>query len=149
MLLSIPDIRQADDYDCGSAAVAAVDTFHGARRRAPWNLSNRTDGMSPDTVAALLRAMGYRVLSGPMVAGLADLHHYTRAGLPVLCPITVDAGGHWVVVRGVGRGRVYLHDPTHGARSVRAHTWLDGWRDTSASGHPYDGWGVVAAPCVA
>lgn len=145
MLLTIPDIRQREDFDCGSAAVDSLCAFYGPRRRTPVKLANRIDGMSPDTVSAVLRALGFRVLAGPMVGGLADLQHYTRAGLPVLCPITVDAGGHWVVVRGVERGRVYLHDPTHGPRSVRAQAWLGGWRDTSASGHEFDQWGIVAA----
>ena len=145
MLLTIHDIRQREDFDCGSAAVDSLCAFHGVRQRGPVKLANRIDGMAPDTVAAVLRALGFRVLSGPMVGGISDLQHFTRAGLPVLCPITVAAGGHWVIVRGVERARVYYQCPTNGPVSMSAAKWMDGWRDTSASGHEFDRWGIVAA----
>lgn len=56
----------------------------------------------------------------------------------------MEAGGHWVIVRGVERTRVYYQCPTYGPQSVTARKWLDGWRDMSESGHDYDGWGIVA-----
>lgn len=145
MLLDLPDLRQQTDYDCGACAVDVIARFHGLRARGPAKLANAVQGMAPDTVAAVLRSLGLRVLAGPLVGGIADLQHYTRAGLPVLCPITADAGGHWVAVRGVERRRVHYHCPTNGPRTMGLQTWLDGWRDTSASGHDFDRWGIVAA----
>jgi hypothetical protein len=62
--------------------------------------ANPVQGMAPDTLAAVLRSLGLRVLAGQMVGGIADLQHFTRLGCPVACPITESAGGHWVVVAG-------------------------------------------------
>lgn len=143
MLLKIPDIRQGTDYDCGAACIDAVCRYWGRRSRGPVSLANPVQGMAPETVAAWLRSLGAKVLSGSLF-GVADLQHFTRAGLPVLCPITAAGGGHWVVVRGVERGRVYYHCPVEGEVSVRAAQWLDQWRDHTDSGHTYDRWGIVA-----
>ncbi len=145
MLLNLPDIRQREAFDCGSAVVDAICQYHGLIQTGPVKLSNAIAGMSPDTLTAVLRGIGYRVLSGPMVGGLADLQHYTRRGLPVLCPITLDASGHWVIVRGVERRAVHYHDPDAGPQTMAAQKWLDGWRDMSESGHDFDRWGIVAA----
>src|SRR5262245_40981761 len=106
-MVEVPDIRQHEDYSCGDAAIDAALGALGVRRARGTKLANEVQGMAPDTVAAILRASGVSVLAGPMVTGVDGLKHYTANGLPVLCPIA-DYGGHWVVVRGVQRGRVYF-----------------------------------------
>ena len=143
MLLSIPDIRQQRDYDCGAAALDAVCRYWGKRARGPVALASPVEGMAPDTVAAWLRSLGARVLAGGLF-GVSCLQHYTRSGLPVLCPITLEGVGHWVVVRGVERNKVYYHDPATGPDSMSARAWLDCWRDSTGGGHTYDRWGIVA-----
>lgn len=144
VILDIPDIRQAEDYDCGSAALDAVARFHGLRKRGPVRLANPVQGMSPDTVEAVLRSLGLRVLSGTMT--LPDLQSLTRSGRPVLCPVTTQGGGgHWVVVRGVARRTVYTHCPLFGRLSVRAADWLAGWRDATRAGHEFDRWGIATS----
>lgn len=139
VLLDIPDIRQAADYDCGAAALDAVARFHGIRERGPAKLCNVVQGMSPDMIEAWLRAVGLRVLSGSMTVD--DLQHLTRTGRPVLCPTTLY-GGHWVVVRGVERGRVHYHCPTIGANKMTFAWWLLHWRDATRAGHEFDRWGI-------
>lgn len=141
MLLDIPDVRQASDYDCGAACLDAVAQFHGLRVRGPARLANAVQGMSPDTVEAVLRALGLPVLSGTMA--VADLRHLTRTGRPVLCPVA-RAGGHWVVVRGVARGKVHFHDPAAGPGAEREADWLAGWRDVARSGAEFARWGIGA-----
>lgn len=139
MLLDIPDIRQQADYDCGAAALDAVLSFHGLRVRGPVRLANAVQGMSPDTVEAVLRSVGLAVLSGTMTVG--DLRHLTRAGRPVLCPVSAG-GGHWVVVRGVARGRVHFHCPTRGPVHTPELHWVAEWVDTSRSGQTFSHWGI-------
>lgn len=139
MLLDIPDIRQADDYDCGAAALDAIARFHGLRARGPVALANPVQGMAPDTVEAVLRSLGLSVLSGTMTVD--DLRHLTRSGRPVLCPVA-HHGGHWVVVRGVERGRVYYHCPAAGPAVLREADWLAAWRDTSRTGQRFLQWGI-------
>lgn len=147
-MLTIPDIRQGADYDCGDAAIDAALGALNVRRKRGTKLASASHGTAPDTVAAVLRAAGVAVLAGPMVTGIEGLRHFTRAGCPVLCAIA-EHGGHWVVVRGVtggsARGRVHFHCPCDGADSRSWSEWGRVWHDwESDSGHRYIQWGVVA-----
>lgn len=146
-MLTLPDVRQADDYDCGWAAVDAVAQYWGKRTRGPAKLANRVQGMQPDTVEAVLRSLGFSVLSGTMYVGL--LRELTAAGNPVLCPITLatEGGpvGHWVVVRGVARGRVHYHCPAAGPKATSYTKWVDAWRDSHRVSQ-FDRWGVCPMP---
>lgn len=144
MILEIPDVRQATDYDCGAAAVDAVCAFHGLRKRGPSRLANAVQGMCPSTVEAVLRSLGLSVLSGAME--LSDLKHLTQTGRPVLCPITTeDDGGHWVVVAGVHRSMVWYHCPLAGMRKATVADWCLRWRDTSRAGQEFRKWGICPA----
>jgi ABC-type bacteriocin/lantibiotic exporter with double-glycine peptidase domain len=144
MLLTIPDIRQATDYDCGAAAVDAVCRFHGLRARGPAKYANAVQGMAPSTVEAVLRSLGLTVWGGPILTGVGGLAHLTRAGVPVLCP-TGLRGGHWVVVRGVGRGRVHFHCPVDGPSSLPRLSWESNWCDTSHTGEAFARWGIATS----
>jgi hypothetical protein len=102
-------------------------------------MSNPVQGTSPDTVEAMLRAAGLPVVSGTM--NLRDLKHFTSSARPVLCPIT-DEGGHWVVVRGVERLRVYYHDPADGPLDKSSKVWLGMWVDSTRT-KVFDRWGIA------
>lgn len=141
VLLAIPDIRQAKPHECGAAAVEAVAAFHRVKRVDIAPLANPVQGMGPDTAAAILRALGLRVLTGSM--NVEDLRHLTRTGRPVLCPVA-QFGGHWVVVRGVERGGVHFHCPIEGPSRLAAADWLAGWRDVSESGQAFHRWGIAS-----
>jgi ABC-type bacteriocin/lantibiotic exporter with double-glycine peptidase domain len=139
-LLKIPDVRQDKAHNCAHACIAAVcDYWNKARPRR--DLSNAVQGMAPETVESVLRSLGFLVARGDMFIPL--LQGFVRSGVPVLCPITREAEGHWVVVNGVARNRVYYHDPIDGQRSVSFVTWNDVWRDSSDAGRPYQAWGVA------
>lgn len=138
-MLDIPDVRQQEEYGCGAACLDAVFQFFGVRSTAPKRLSNAVQGMAPDTIEAVLRSGRLDVLSGTM--SVTDLQHLTRTGRPVLCCIS-QAGGHWVVVRGVNRGKVYYQCPTYGPSVIPVLSWLAGWSDETVRGHVYRQWGI-------
>lgn len=148
-MLTIPDIRQGDDYSCGAACLAALFSFH--RTRPPlWlrRLPNRDRGMSPDTIEAVLfDGFGRPPLRGRMVVD--DLRHLTRSGRPVICPVICPViwseVSHWVVVRGVARGRVYIHDPMDGPVSMAAAEWHGVWRDKPRCS-PHQRFGITGWP---
>lgn len=143
VILSLPDVRQERDDNCGTAAAEVVRRFYGIRERAA-DLANPIQGTAPDTLAAVLRSLGLNVLAGQMLGGVADLQHFTRLGYPVVCCVTLNGAGHWVVVAGVARGRVHFHDPLAGPRKLPLSEWLDCWRDTSAeTAQPFRSWGIV------
>ncbi len=142
MILDLSDSRQQHDHTCGPAALESVFRFWGKSVRGVTGLANPVQGMSPDTVEAILRRAGFGLLSGNLI--VPDLRHFTRLGRPVLCPITTDAGeGHWVAVAGVSRGRVHYQCPTHGPASLRDTDWLPRWADATRFGHGFERWGIV------
>jgi predicted double-glycine peptidase len=142
-LLDIPDVRQRSDYDCGRAALRAVFGFWGVtypKRHA--GLTNPEQGTHPDTAGAILRDAGFRLIEGS--ASVDILAAFTRAGWPVLSVMTQAGGGHWVVVRGVSRGRVYYHCPSHGPRSMPAAEFESRWDDRDRGNVGY--WRWVCCP---
>lgn len=141
MILSIPDVRQSGDYDCGAAAVESVLRFHGVRP-SPWvrKLANPVQGMAPDTIEAVLWESLGCVAGGVMMVD--DLRHFAGSSRPVLCPVTIDGFGHWVVVRGVCRGRVYFQCPLSGPQVIGSRHWSMAWHD-STPGSVYRSYGIV------
>lgn len=145
VMLDIPPVLQRKDFDCGAACVAAVAEFHGLAARGVRGWACPVAGMAPDTMLAALRSLGLSVLAGGPLE-VTTLRALTKEGWPVICPITRAAGGHWVVVRGVRRGRVHFHCPTHGASSEPVATWETQWCDSTETGTPFVRWGVAAGP---
>lgn len=154
VLLDVPDHRQQDDYSCGAVALRVLFEYHGVKPRL-WKplvdaLPNPVQGMAPDTVESVLYSVfGRPPLRGAL--GIDDLRHLTRTGRPVLCPITCERddgsrGGHWVCVRGVGRGRVYVHCPTNGRESYTLTDWDRCWVDESEGGSVYHRFGLCGWP---
>lgn len=145
MLLTIPPVFQKNDHDCGSAALAAVLAYHGLQA-ASWlkKLANPVQGMAPDTIEAVLWEAFGRVSRGTMTVG--DLQHFTNTRRPVLCPVTIDGDGHWVVVRGVAYRKVHLHDPSRGAWSMPIADWREAWQDSTTAGVEYRNFGLVGWP---
>lgn len=124
-LLDTPLVLQKQEHDCGSAVFKCITSYwEGKGRR---HKSDVLYGTHPDALEPAFRSAGYRVLSGEM--DTATLKSLTRNGWPVACLVKAEGVGHWVVVRGVERGRVYLMDPYDGLTSVRAADWERDWHD--------------------
>lgn len=140
VLLKIPDIRQRADFDCGAAAIEAVCRYYGRKGSKAEKLANPVQGMGPDTVEAVLRSLRFRLVTGTM--RVSELQHFTRTYTPVICPVA-DFGGHWVVVRGVERGRVHYHCPIRGQVTARLEDWEANWTSETAIGVTYENWGIA------
>ncbi len=144
VILDLPDIRQEAEHDCGAAAVAVVMQFHGLQSgRWVKRLANPVQGMSPDTIEAVLWEAFGNVSRGTMTVD--DLRHFANSQRPVLCPVTIDGSGHWVVSRGVAYRRVHYHDPISGPASMSIEAWGAAWQDFTVSG-PYRRFGLVGWP---
>lgn len=132
-LLDLPDTRQRAEFDCGAAVFRCVTRYWEGRGRKIK--SDPLHGTPVDQLEPAFRAAGYNVLSGEMDA--STLRSLTSQGWPVCCLIQSDGVGHWVVVRGVQRGRVYLMDPTDGLKSLAVGEWEAVWHDADRRGTVY------------
>jgi hypothetical protein len=136
VVLSVPDIRQGDTFDCGRACAKAVCLWWDVPFRG-GPTCGEFDGTHPATMDGFFRVAGLSVLSGNMA--LEDLRHHVRLGRPVCCAVA----GHWVVVGGVERGKVHYHDPQEGPCKKKAPEFLTWWRDQDRFGTPYQQFGIA------
>ena len=98
--------------------------------------------MAPETVEAVLRGAGFRLLGGTMT--VRDLRHLCNSSRPVLCPVSLH-GGHWVVVRGVEGLRVFVQDPLTGPAEYSARAFSAIWSADSSHGHAYRDYGLAVS----
>lgn len=146
VLLPIKPATQKGEHDCGAAALTMLFRFH--RRRPPADLAALCcpqDGISPDTIrAVLLREWGH-ALSGRLTVGLLEGCVWDRK--PVLCAITYPewTTSHWVVVNGLTVKTVSFVCPLEGQRRVSLDEWAAVWRDVPAAS-PWQRWGVTSWP---
>lgn len=141
-MLNTPDVRQAEDYDCGPAAMDCALRCFGVHATASSLAvtADESHGTHPAAIEHGFWKAGLNVQSGRMT--LADLAHHTRLGRAILCPIALF-GGHWVVVRGVTAKRVYYHCPSEGRRWVTRDRWLAMWHDSERPNHSFVNWGIA------
>lgn len=139
-MLDTPDVRQAEDYNCGPAAMDCALRCLGIHIKERTSLASPIDGTHPSSIETALRVLGLNVCSGTMT--VADLRNHTRLGRPVLCATDLF-GGHWVVARGVQRSRVYYHCPVDGRKSKKTEDWLAHWQDHERTGHRFINWGIA------
>ena len=140
MLLDIPPVMQETDSDCGPAAFRAVVKFWGVRGAVVPAHCER-NGCSPDALEVALSLAGLTTVSGFL--DVPALKYLTGRGWPVICLVTLDGTGHYVVVRGVQYRVVPLHCPSRGAARHPAVEFESLWADVSRFGAVYDQWGVA------
>jgi len=141
-MLTIPDIRQRAEHDCGEAAIKCVLAYYGlpiSRRQ----LASPIDGTDPRQIESELRQRGLRVVSGE--ASLDDLQHWCKAGKPVICLVhwTGEADSHYIVVCGVYRGKVYYHDVSSGLGACYKDDFEACWKAGGRLGESYKMWSIV------
>lgn len=143
-MLTLSDIRQKTDYDCGIVAVKILLKALG-KRLTPDNekvlATSPIDGTDPRAIEALLRKLGLHVVSGEMT--WEDLVYFTQTR-PVICLVTYDKVGHWVVAAGLKDRKMYYQDPSSGPRSLGKRKWLERWKDIDRLGATYRQWCIAA-----
>jgi ABC-type bacteriocin/lantibiotic exporter with double-glycine peptidase domain len=143
-MITLADMRQKTDYDCGVVAVKVLLKALG-KRLTPDNMKHLStspvDGTDPRSIESLLRKLGLHVLSGEMTWN--DLVYFTQTR-PVICLITLDSIGHWVVASGIKDGRMHYQDPSEGPKNLGKKKWHDVWKDIDRLGAVYRQWGITA-----
>jgi predicted double-glycine peptidase len=127
-------VRQAFDYSCGSAALTTVLDFYlgrdfherqvmeGLLRFGETERIIERRGFSLLDMKRLVTALGYP--SGGFKAEASDLKELEH---PAIAPIEYAGFKHFVVIRAVYDGRVFVADPALGNISFTLHRFLEVW----------------------
>lgn len=140
-LIPLNGVAQSTDHDCGRAAFHCVAEYWGVgSRRPPY--PHPLTGTHPDHLEPAFRGAGFKVLAGDM--DVATLRALTGLGWPVVCLVRAYGTGHWVVVRGVSRGRVCYMDPADGKnRSLPVGEWESNWHDSDKRARTFERYGLA------
>ena len=117
VLLDIPILKnlQWDRESCGAVSILKVLRYYGiratlksVRRRAGTDRKGHT---SASDIIRVLREYHLRVrVYATGTAKISDVRRAIRKGHPVIA--YYEDKDHWVVVRGVGSGKVFVSDPS-------------------------------------
>lgn len=127
-------VRQAYDYSCGSAALTTLLDYYlgrnfqerqvmeGLLRFGETERIVQRRGFSLLDMKRLVTALGHP--SGGFKAEASDLVDLDH---PAIAPIEYAGFKHFVVIRSVYEGRVYVADPALGNISFTLHRFLEVW----------------------
>ncbi|MFZ5617567.1 MAG: C39 family peptidase [Pseudomonadota bacterium] len=129
-------VRQQFDFSCGSAAIATLLTHHYNR---PTTESDAFRAMWEAGDQARIRELGFSLLEmknfleagGLRADGFnLTLDRVAEIGVPGIA--LIDEGGyrHFVVVKGLARGKILLGDPARGLRTVSSKKFRQVWDGT-------------------
>lgn len=146
MVLDIPDYRQDTEWGCGETAARCVLAYHRIVTPYP-RVSSPVDGIDPVALERVFRKLHLRVSAGNY--RVDDLQEFCNSRRPPIALVRWpgSSDSHWIVVRGVSRGRVWFHDVESGPGKCRLQEWQSAWSaDDGRLPFVYRAWAVVAWP---
>jgi len=127
-------VRQRYDYSCGSAAISTIlqyylgedlselNAMRGMLRHGERQEIIQRQGFSLLDMKRFVNFLGYK--SGGFRAEISDLEDLER---PVIVPIQYGGFKHFVVLRTILGGRVFIADPAFGNFSMTINRFSDIW----------------------
>ncbi len=154
---SVPDIRQETDYSCGQATLASVlcgfDKCVSEEKLREDMKPNPAKGTAPQEIEQKAKDEGYNTWSGSMT--IEDLKQFIEENKPIITPIQAlcdpseyekNDNGHYVVVTGYDKDKIYFQDPSEGYKSVSHTEFKKRWHDADTDGKIYNNFGIVVWP---
>jgi len=131
-------VRQAYDVSCGAAALATVlKYFYGEKTTERKVIDQIMETASKETKEKISRD-GFSMLElkkegerfGLVSGGfrIPKAESLENLKIPAITLINVRGYDHFVVIRSVQDGKVYIADPAFGNRSETLSSFADGWR---------------------
>lgn len=151
--------RQTNDYNCGPAALKAVENTMGVgpSDQKSYQVESGTDSDKGTPITNLEQTAaghGLQVNSQGQM-DLAQLQQSVQAGKPVIVAVQLDGegggpdsgweAGHYVVVTGINNGQVTFMDPSSESpeRSWPIEEFVKRWHDHDHKGQIYNQWGMT------
>lgn len=127
-------VRQAHDVSCGAAALATLLRYYYSEQvtereiiEAMLELGNKTkiqkEGFSLLEMKRFAERRGY-VSRGYQIA---DVRKLSELKVPAISLVTVRGYAHFVVIKGVAQGQVFVADPAFGNRSRPLESFAQEW----------------------
>lgn len=156
----LPHVRQQQEYSCGAAALRAVATYFGADLGSEEEYIRRLgtdeeDGTRPQEIVRGARHLGLRAMTRDWMT-VRELRSLLDKGIPIVVPVQAygekgtywvdNSSGHYVVVVGYGKGRLYFVDPMMDGgyhAFLSEHEFMTRWHDFDADGHRCHRLGIV------
>ena len=130
-------VKQGYDISCGAAALATLLTYYYGVKISEKEVIDRIFARSTDEQKQKINAYGFSMLElkrlgeelgfaagGFRIDGAEKL---AKLSIPALTLITVRGYAHFVVLKGIYRGQVYIADPAFGNRSRPLDRFAEEW----------------------
>ena len=155
-ILDFPKLRQVYDYDCGANALQGVLDYYGIDVNEGIIMKKAGTNHKGTEISGLKKAAEYFKLKyreGEMT--FDDLKKYIDKKIPVIIAIqawpkekvnwkTEWSTGHYVVVVGYSKNRIYFEDPYSERRTFLYYSELEErWHHNDAERNKLSHWGMA------
>jgi hypothetical protein len=130
-------VKQGYDVSCGAAALATLLTYYYGVKTGEKDVIDGIFAKSTDDEKQKINAYGFSMLElkhfgeqlGFSAGGfrINDVNKLAKLKIPALTLITIRGYAHFVVLKGVDRGQVYIADPAFGNRSRPIDRFAEEW----------------------
>lgn len=146
-LIDVPECMMRNPLDCGPAVARSVLRYYERPvMRVDQICKAHPDGTDPEKLVSLFLRSRLGVAARPHMT-LNHLSLFCEQLAPVVVAVTwTPRKGHWVLVRGIRDGCVYLMDPESGYCEVPADDFIGAWHDTTIDGEKLEHFGLAVFP---
>jgi len=130
-------VKQGYDLSCGAAALATLLTYYYGIKVNEKDLIDKVFSTSSDETKKKISQGGFSMLElkhlgesyGFAAAGFKvdDAAKLAKLKIPALTLITIRGYSHFVVLKGISRGQVFIADPAFGNRSRPLDRFAKEW----------------------
>jgi ABC-type bacteriocin/lantibiotic exporter with double-glycine peptidase domain len=156
-ILDFPSLRQVYDYDCGANAIQGVLDYYGLDVREGVIMKIAKTNKKGTTINGLKRVAKYfkiKYKEGKMTT--EDLKKWIDKKIPVIIILQAWtkkkninweedwSDGHYVVVIGYSKNRIYFEDPSCERRTFISHKEFEKrWHDKDSKSRKITNWGMA------
>ncbi len=130
-------VKQGYDISCGAAALATLLTYYYGLDVSEKQLIDRAFASASEDERQKINAYGFSMLElkqlgegfGFVAGGfrIDDVQKLAKLNVPALTLITIRGYAHFVVLKGLYNGQVYIADPAFGNRSRPLDRFAEEW----------------------
>ena len=156
-IIDFPILRQTYGYDCGASAIQGVLDYYGIDIREEMIMKISSTNKKGTTIKGLKKVAKYFDLSyTERKMNIDDLKKYVDKKIPVIIALQAWSedknkdlekdwkDGHYVVVIGYSKNRIYFADPSSESKTFLFYKELEKrWHDQDIKGKKIINWGIA------